>query len=248
MRELGTTTGRWMVAAAAGLGLLASAPAGAAEVEHVALQDTRFVPAEVRIAPNDAVRWTYQSGGNHTLTFRDGTDYHEDCPGSLGTLLADCFSQGDPPIERTFPDAGTFEYYCKIHAGMAGVVIVAPTPSTAAPTTVTTQAPRTTTTTRATTTTTRVLATSSTTASSTTTTTAAGGTSTTITPNEPPEFDPDDDGGSESADAGEAVSASDGAGNSGAVGLIVALLLIVAAGGGFLLWRLRPGGGPAETP
>lgn len=229
------------------LGLLAvsqqgiPARAAASTVEETA---NSFSPKRVEIALNDKVVWTNRSSAMHTVTFEDGTDLHSTCdPDAL--LRVGCQGPG-ATAERTFRAAGSYQYYCKIHgnrggAGMAGVVVVlgTATSATSPASTSTTSKATTTTTARAsstssTTTTTRALVTSSTMVPSSTTTTTSEATSV-LMPGEAPPFTDET-----STAANKSAGAKDG-NDSGTVALIVGLLLAVSAGGGLLLWRLRPG-------
>lgn len=225
--------------AAASLPVLPAAGADA----QVTIQNTAFHPASVTVGVGEKVVWKNQDDASHTVTSNDNKfDSNPACP---AVVLQDCLEKGES-FAHTFDQAGEYEYYCKIHSSMTGVVLVqaaAVTTTTQAPTT-TTLAP-TTSSTAATTTTTRKLATSSTVPSSTTTSSTLPAESSTTLPNEAPAFDPDE-GGGDGGSASPASSGGDGGGGSGTVALIVAALLAVAGGGGVLLWRLRPGqaGGP----
>jgi plastocyanin len=231
---------RWLVLT---MGIAVSLPAvligtAGAESMTVTLAGRQFVPPTVQIFTGDTVTWKYQSGGQHTVTFDDGTDLNPACPG-VSPLVNDCLNSPGETVSRKFTQLGTYGYHCKIHEsqGMVGEVKVSAPPTTVPPaSTSTTAAPSSTTTTKpttTTTTTTRPLATSSTVVRSTTTTFVD--TTTTLTPGAAPSFDP---GSSGSQAAGESKGTSK---DSTTVAVIVALLLAVAAGGGVLLWRLRPG-------
>lgn len=92
-------------------------PALAAETGVRATRSDEFTPRTVEIRPGDSVTWT-NDGGIHNVRFNDGR-----------------FTQPPTPrpdnwrVTRTFPDAGTFTYYCEFHSsgqgdGMAGTVVV----------------------------------------------------------------------------------------------------------------------------
>ncbi|MGH8972139.1 MAG: cupredoxin domain-containing protein [Acidimicrobiia bacterium] len=239
----GRRTGRWTILLL--LGAAASLPVAASGANAaVSIKNTAFDPRNVSVGVGERVVWTNEDDIEHTVTSSD-FDSNPNCP---APLLQDCMGKGET-FQHTFDEPGEFQYRCKIHASMTGVVAVgaadAEVTTTTVATTATTQAP-TTSSTASTTTTTRVLATSSTLPSSTTSTTVPAESSTTVAPNEAPAFDPDDEG---DGDGGSAAPApSGGGGGSGTVAVIVAALLAVAGGGGVLLWRLRPrptGGPPA---
>jgi plastocyanin len=77
----------------------------------VTMQNIAFAPARIQVSPGAVVTWTNNDNIQHTVTF-DGT---------VGAIAA--FSTGAKTL--TMPTtAGTYEYHCTIHAGMAGTVIV----------------------------------------------------------------------------------------------------------------------------
>ncbi|MEO5720888.1 MAG: plastocyanin/azurin family copper-binding protein [Chthoniobacterales bacterium] len=76
-----------------------------------------FTPNQLSIQPGDTVIWTWRGSMAHSVTSGTGT------PSGL-------FDSGihSPPFtfSRTFPNAGTFDYYCIPHGdfGMAGQIVV----------------------------------------------------------------------------------------------------------------------------
>ncbi len=90
-----------------------------------------FTPGTVSIQPGDTVNWVWFSVGfNHSVT--SGSNGNPDG-------LFDSGIHGDPfTFSFTFPNAGTFPYYCIPHLsmGMVGTILVAeatPTPTPAQP-------------------------------------------------------------------------------------------------------------------
>ena len=169
-------------------GPIAARPAAAA-TGRVDMANKRFNPPELQISLGDYVQWEALDD-EHTVTARDGSFDSS----SRGVMV-----EGDEYRIR-FRTAGTYEYFCRIHAsrGMTGRILVAdpsaPTTATSRPVpvmasaTTSTMAP-TTTTTAPTTTTSRVLATSSSTSPAiATSTTATSGAP--VAPQEPPTFNP----------------------------------------------------------
>lgn len=247
---------RWVGALAVAMLAAGIAPAWA-DTKEVKLEGISYTPRDVKIDVGDTVKWEYVNGGNHTVTFDDGSfDSNPNCRG-FG-ILEDCFQDGDEPIRRTFETGGKFLYYCRVHGGpggqgMAGTVQVgdeaelpsSSTVTTSAATGGTSSASSTTATTAATTTTTRQLATSSTVIRSTTTSTTTGSTST-LPQAAAPAFDPADDSLNPDGDQEEVAGdpASSDSSDSSAVPIIVTLLLAVAGVGGALLWKFRPHRGP----
>jgi plastocyanin len=88
---------------------------GGEEVEIV-MQNTTFQPAEITIQAGTRVTWSNDDPFPHTVTSGtrgDPTDLFDS--GNLG---------GGQSFSYTFEEAGTYEYFCGIHPGMAGTVIV----------------------------------------------------------------------------------------------------------------------------
>jgi plastocyanin len=104
-------------------GLAASSPVetqGSVSVAQtgptVTVVDSAYQPREVEVSPGTTVVWQQEGELPHTVTADDDSF-------DSGTM-----GQGDT-FSRTFPQAGTFPYYCEFHGapggqGMAGVVIV----------------------------------------------------------------------------------------------------------------------------
>jgi plastocyanin len=128
----------------------------------MAVQGQRFLPGDVTIDAGDSVTWKANSAEFHTVTFIDGgkpqtsvapldpTDATQITPqggdtmdgtsyynSGILTTLPDAGPLPTAPVSSytlTFPDAGTFTYYCLVHGVMMrGVVHVqaagAPYPS-----------------------------------------------------------------------------------------------------------------------
>jgi plastocyanin len=71
----------------------------------------RFTPARVDLTRNGTVTWNFGSL-THNVTF-DG-----------GSAPANVSDSNNTQVARAFPNAGTFNYHCTIHPGMAGRVVV----------------------------------------------------------------------------------------------------------------------------
>jgi plastocyanin len=77
----------------------------------VAIEDFYFEPADAAIQPGDTITWVNEGNHPHTVTADDGQfDSEVLNPGESFTV--------------TFPEAGTFPYYCEIHPSMTGSVTV----------------------------------------------------------------------------------------------------------------------------
>lgn len=83
-----------------------------------------FSAATVNISVGETVGWVWDSD-DHTVTSGDGTADGVFCsPNNKNCDTAPSSNTG-ATYQRTFPVAGTFEYYCRIHSGMTGTVNVA---------------------------------------------------------------------------------------------------------------------------
>ncbi|MGH7685993.1 MAG: cupredoxin domain-containing protein [Candidatus Dormibacteria bacterium] len=84
--------------------------------QHVAATDQlTFSPTTQTVHVGDIVQWTNDGTVPHTVTFE--TQPHLTDPSNL--------DPGDT-WEVKFSEAGTFFYYCSIHPGMAGALVVTP--------------------------------------------------------------------------------------------------------------------------
>lgn len=75
--------------------------------------DYIFTPKSLAISRGGNVTWTF-GGLEHTVTFNQAT----------GAPAAIDGTGYNAAISRTFTTAGNFSYFCRIHAGMSGQVIV----------------------------------------------------------------------------------------------------------------------------
>ncbi len=91
--------------------LAAGPPAASAATTEVMMPGTVFTPATVRVLTGDSVLWMNHDARTHTATADDGSF-------DTGSILP----QGD--ATATFSTAGTFPYFCRIHAFMRGRVDV----------------------------------------------------------------------------------------------------------------------------
>ncbi|MCW1971127.1 MAG: CHRD domain-containing protein [Anaerolineae bacterium] len=105
----------------------AAAPVATTSVD---IQNFAFSPGEISVNVGDTVVWTNKDGPRHNVTFKDNG-----LPSSTNLSNGGTFS-------HTFTSAGTFEYFCSLHSGMTGKVVVngAQSAATATPTVSTTPA------------------------------------------------------------------------------------------------------------
>jgi plastocyanin len=86
---------------------------GGAGASDVAIAGFAFVPADISVSAGTTVTWTNNDSAPHTVTLDDGSaDSGNMAQGSTFSLA--------------FDTAGTFAYYCAIHASMTGTVTVTP--------------------------------------------------------------------------------------------------------------------------
>jgi plastocyanin len=88
-----------------------SSESGAAAGAAVVISGFSFNPRELIVAKGTSVTWTNKEPTKHTIVSDDGK--------FESTTLA----QG-ARWSYTFNEAGTFSYYCGIHPGMRGTIIV----------------------------------------------------------------------------------------------------------------------------
>lgn len=101
----------------------------AGSATQVTLQTFRFEPGDIEIAVGDAVAWTNNDDILHTVT--SGVGQKQGVPGVSKNKDAKPDGMFDQEMdgvgatfEFTFDKAGTFDYFCAIHPGMTGKVIV----------------------------------------------------------------------------------------------------------------------------
>ena len=110
MRSVRPVLRRLLVALAATVILVASAPGFAKEVT-VTISNFAFSPDKTTIAAGDTVKFVNADDTVHSVVAKDGA-FHSD-----GLDTDDSFSY-------TFAQAGTFDYYCGLHPFMTGEIIV----------------------------------------------------------------------------------------------------------------------------
>lgn len=89
---------------------------GAGGKAEVIMKNTTFQPSEITVAAGTTVTWTNEDPAAHTVTSgtRDNpTDLFDS--GNVGSGQSFSF---------TFDTPGTYNYFCRIHPGMKGTVIV----------------------------------------------------------------------------------------------------------------------------
>jgi plastocyanin len=89
--------------------VVGACPTGAAV--DAAIRDFEFEPAGLTVGVGTTVRWTNEGPSSHTVTANDRS------------FDSGALAQG-ATFEHTFDAAGTFGYFCEIHADMSGTLIV----------------------------------------------------------------------------------------------------------------------------
>jgi len=90
-----------------------STPSGPVATDQVEVGNNTFTPANITVPINTTVKWTW--GPDATIHNVNGS----------GGLASGDKTAGDS-YSKAFTTAGTFNYSCTIHPGMAGSVLVTP--------------------------------------------------------------------------------------------------------------------------
>jgi plastocyanin len=98
------------ITGSSGTGAVTTSGAGGATVQ-VTMVNRTFNPATVTVKVGDTILWTNQDSMQH------------DVVADNGEFKSQLFNK-DQTFSFTFTKAGTYPYYCSIHPGMTGTVIV----------------------------------------------------------------------------------------------------------------------------
>jgi plastocyanin len=102
-----------------------AAPVLAATIK-VNIEDKTFTPAEIVVAAGDTVTWTVTKSIDepHTVTSGEsgGADVGKEFDSGIGT--SSTLKDNGGTFSWTFEKAGTYAYFCQIHADMKGSVTV----------------------------------------------------------------------------------------------------------------------------
>lgn len=103
--------------------------ASAGSAVEVTIQTFAFEPARVEVASGTSVTWTNRDAILHTVT--SGIAEKQGVPGVSKDKRASPSGLFDHEVDGegatfsfTFEEAGAFEYFCAIHPGMKGAVVV----------------------------------------------------------------------------------------------------------------------------
>src|SRR5687768_14435475 len=102
-----------LVAAASALALAGAATTARAADRPIAIVNFSFDPAIVTVEVGDSVTWANSDDAPHTSTSETAA-WDSGVLGEGGTF------------QHTFNQAGLYPYFCGIHSGMRGAVLVGP--------------------------------------------------------------------------------------------------------------------------
>ena len=101
---------------AAGLLCLAAAPEKQQDkAPKVTIDELKYDPAKLTVKVGQTVTWTNQDDHDHTVVSKNA-------PKELA-FESENLGRGDT-FKHTFKQAGKFEYFCRYHPRMKGLVIV----------------------------------------------------------------------------------------------------------------------------
>lgn len=107
----------------------AAGGAARAEPVEVVVQDFAYDPSPVSVSAGTTIMWTNDDAILHTVTSGRARDQGVPGVSEQRDAQPDGIFDGPLPEEDatfsfTFEETGTFSYYCAVHAGMRGEVIV----------------------------------------------------------------------------------------------------------------------------
>ena len=111
-------------------GSTVASPGDSSDTTEVQLSGIAFEPKQVEIAAGDTVTWTNKDDLDlHTVT--TGVPQKQGIPGvkegkpsEPDGLIDHDFRDVGASFTFTFDEAGTYIYFCEVHAGMTGEVVV----------------------------------------------------------------------------------------------------------------------------
>ena len=93
------------------------------------IEGIAFEPGELTVGTGDTVVWTNEDDVDHTVTSGDAGDQgvpgvDEGTPPTPDGLFDDTLARAGSTSSFTFEEAGTYAYFCRVHASMRGVITV----------------------------------------------------------------------------------------------------------------------------
>src|SRR5438270_5383763 len=95
-------------------------PQSDSHTTSVDVKEGCMLPTVVRVDAGSTITWTNRDEALHTVT---GTDVRSGRPGAGSWGSLEELSQNQT-FSHTFNDAGVYPYYCMLHPGMIGAVVV----------------------------------------------------------------------------------------------------------------------------
>jgi plastocyanin len=89
---------------------------GTPRSQEIGLSASTFSPRDVILPVGSSVTWVNQTSITHTISPND--------PAQTGAWTDETIGGQGTEFDHTFATAGTFDYVCKLHSGMNGVVRV----------------------------------------------------------------------------------------------------------------------------
>lgn len=95
----------------------------------VTIEGIAFEPGELTVSVGDTVVWTNQDDVDHTVTSGEAGDQgvpgvDEGTPAKPDGFFDDALARAGSTSSFTFDEAGTYPYFCRVHASMKGVITV----------------------------------------------------------------------------------------------------------------------------
>ena len=100
-----------LAASALGMALLSGGRAPAATPARIDIQEFRYAPPLLTVAPGTTVTWTNHDEETHTVT-------------ASGGAFASAGLESGESFAETFAAPGTYTYFCSLHPYMRATVVV----------------------------------------------------------------------------------------------------------------------------
>jgi plastocyanin len=99
-----------------------------APASSVRITGVMFEPSELTVAAGTTVKWTNEDDILHTVTSgkpkKQGIPgISEDRPGRPDGTFRESLDGAGSQYEFTFEEAGSYNYFCEIHANMTGTIV-----------------------------------------------------------------------------------------------------------------------------
>jgi plastocyanin len=96
---------------------------------EVTIEGIAFEPNELTVSRGDTVVWTNEDDVDHTVTSGEAGDQgvpgvDKGTPAKPDGLFDDALERAGSTSSFAFDEAGTYPYFCRVHAAMKGVITV----------------------------------------------------------------------------------------------------------------------------